>query len=209
MKKVTAFIGTQTRKATYQAVQEFEKDLKQYGEIDFEYVFLSDYHLEFCRGCKLCFDKGEEYCPLKDDRDVLLKKMEHSDGIIFATPNYAFQLSARMKNFFDRTAFIDHRPRFFGKTCTAIVTQGIGRGGDILKYLSFAGENLGFHVSKGCCANTLEPMTELQQKKLIQKVKKASARFYKQLLRPTPPPSFFRLMMFRMTRPLIKSAGEK
>ena len=209
MKKVTAFIGTQTRKATYQAVQEFEKDLKQYGEIDFEYVFLSDYHLEFCRGCKLCFDKGEEYCPLKDDRDVLLKKMEHSDGIIFATPNYAFQLSARMKNFFDRTAFIDHRPRFFGKTCTAIVTQGIGRCGDILKYLSFAGENLGFHVSKGCCANTLEPMTELQQKKLIQKVKKASARFYKQLLRPTPPPSFFRLMMFRMTRPLIKSAGEK
>ena len=209
MKKVTAFIGTQTRKATYQAVQEFEKDLKQYGEIDFEYVFLSDYHLEFCRGCKLCFDKGEEYCPLKDDRDVLLKKMEHSDGIIFATPNYAFQLSARMKNFFDRTAFIDHRPRFFGKTCTAIVTQGIGRGGDILKYLSFTGENLGFHVSKGCCINTLEPMTELQQKKLIQKVEKASARFYKELLRPTPPPSFFRLMMFRMTRLLIKFAGEK
>jgi len=83
------------------------------------------------------------------------------------------------------------------------------RSADILKYLYFTGENLGFHVSKGCCINTLEPMTELQQKKLIQKVKKASARFYKELLHPTPPPSFFRLMMFRMTRPLIKSAGEK
>jgi multimeric flavodoxin WrbA len=209
MKKVTAFIGTQTKKATYRAVKEFEKNLKQYGEIDFEYVFLSDYHLEFCRGCKLCFDKGEEYCPLKDDRDVLLEKMEYSDGIILATPNYAFQLSARMKNFFDRLAYIDHRPRFFSKTCTAIVTQGIGRGGDILKYLNFAGENLGFHVSKGCCINTLEPMTELQEKKLIRKVEKASARFYKELLRPTPPPSFFRLMMFRISRPLIKSAGEK
>ena len=209
MKKVTAFIGTQTRKHTYQAVQEFEKNLKQYGEIDFEYVFLSDYHLEFCRGCKVCFDKGEEYCALKDDRDVLLEKMEQSDGVIFATPNYAFQLSARLKNLFDRTAFIDHRPRFFGKTCTAIVTQGIGKGGDILKYLYFTGENLGFHASKGCCINTLEPMTEIQQRKLVQKVKEASARFYKQLLRPTPPPSFFRLMMFRMTRPLIKSAGEK
>ena len=52
-------------------------------------------------------------------------------------------------------------------------------------------------------------MTELQQKKLIQKVKEASARFYKELLRPTPLPSYFRLMMFRMSRPLIKSAGEK
>ena len=114
MKKVTAFIGTQTKKHTYQAVQEFEKNLGQCGEIDFEHVFLSDYHLEFCRGCKVCFDKGEEYCPLKDDRDLLLEKMEQSDGVIFATPNYAFQLSARMKNFFDRTAFLDHRPRFFG-----------------------------------------------------------------------------------------------
>ncbi len=209
MKKVTAFLGTQTKRNTHRAVQEFERNLKQYGEIDFEYVFLSDYHLEFCRGCKVCFDKGEEHCPLKDDRDVLLEKMENSDGIILATPNYAFQLSARMKNLLDRTAFIDHRPRFFGKTCTAIVTQGIGKGGDILKYLNFAGENLGFHVSKGCCINTLEPMTEPQQKKLIQKVKKTSARFYKELLRPTPSPSFFRLMMFRVSRPLIKSAGEK
>ena len=209
MKKVTAFIGTQTKKHTYQAVQEFEKNLRQYGEIDFEHVFLSDYHLEFCRGCKVCFDKGEEYCPLKDDRDLLLEKMEQSDGVIFATPNYAFQLSARMKNFFDRTAFLDHRPRFFGKACTAIVTQGIGKGGDILKYLYFAGENMGFYVSKGCCINTLEPMTELQQEKLNRKVKEVSARFYKELMRATPPPSFFRLMMFRISRPLIKAAGEK
>ena len=209
MKKVTAIIGTQTKRNTYRAVQEFESNLKQYGEIDFEYVFLSDYNLEFCRGCKVCFDKGEEHCPLKDDRDVLLEKLEQADGVIFATPNYAFQLSARMKNLFDRTAFIDHRPRFFGKTCTAIVTQGIGKGGDILKYLYFAGENLGFHVSKGCCVNTLEPMTEVQNKKLVQKIKEASDRFYKDLTRPTRAPSFFRLMMFRITRPLVKSAGEK
>ena len=53
MKKVTAIIGTQTRRNTYRAVQEFEKNLKLGGEIDFEYLFLSDYHLEFCRGCKV------------------------------------------------------------------------------------------------------------------------------------------------------------
>jgi hypothetical protein len=43
---VTAFIGTASKKATYQAVQEFEQDLKQYGDIDFETVFLCDYRLE-------------------------------------------------------------------------------------------------------------------------------------------------------------------
>lgn len=209
MKKVTAFIGSQTKRHTYQAVQEFEKNLKQYGEIDFEYVTLSDYRLEFCRGCLQCFDKGEEYCTLRDDRDVLLGKMEQSDGVILATPNYAWHVSARMKNFLDRTAFINHRPRFFNKAFTAIVTQGIGRGDDILKFLYFTGESLGFHVSKGCCVTTREPMNEVQKKEYSRKIKQAADRFYEELLRPAPPPSLFRLMIFRMSLPLVKSAGEE
>ncbi|WP_313344633.1 flavodoxin family protein [Sedimentibacter sp.] len=206
MKKITAFIGSARKKSTYQAIQEFEKNFKQYDEFDFEYVFLSEYHLEFCQGCKLCFDRGEECCPLKDDRNILLEKMEHSDGVIFATPNYAFQVSARMKNFFDRFAYILHRPRFFGKTFTAIVTQGIFGGNDILKYLERMGANFGFYVTKGSCVSTLEPMTELQQEKLKQEIKKSSEKFYKGLIRSTPAtPSFFRLMLFRMTRTSIQS----
>jgi multimeric flavodoxin WrbA len=209
MKKVTAFIGTESKKATLQAVQEFENNLKKFGEIDFEYVFLSDYHLDFCRGCKLCFNKGEEFCPLKDDRDILLEKLEHSDGIILATPNYAFQVSARMKNFLDRLAFIDHRPRFFGKTCTAIVVQGFHGGGSILKYLYLATESMGFHVSRGCCITVLDPMTQLQRASLTQKANQASARFYKELVRPTPPPSFFKLMLFRFVRTFVKSVDQE
>jgi multimeric flavodoxin WrbA len=209
MKKVTAFIGTQSKKATFSAVQEFEKNLKQHGEIDFEYVFLNDYHLEFCKGCKLCFIKGEEYCPLKDDRDLLLEKMDHSNGIIFATPNYAFQVSARMKNLFDRLAFVDHRPRFFGKTCTAIVVQGFHGGGNILKYLDFASERMGFRISKGCCATTLDPMTKLQQDRLSQKINRVSARFYKELVHPIPPPSLLNLMLFRFGRTFVKSVDQK
>lgn len=201
MKKVTVFIGSQRKQATYQAIQEFEKNVKSYAEIDFEYIFLKDYHLEYCRGCCLCFLKGEEYCPSKDDRDLLLEKIYSSDGVVFATPNYSFQVSALMKNFLDRLAFILHRPRFFGKTFTAIVTQGIFGGASIVKYLESVGENLGFHVAKGCCLTALEPMTERQQKKISQEIKKASTRFYKELMRQTPPtPSFFRLLLFRISR---------
>jgi multimeric flavodoxin WrbA len=155
MKKVTAFIASARKKTTYQAVREFEKSLKQHGDIDFEVVFLSDYNLEFCQGCKQCFDRGESFCPLKDDRDKLLEKLEHSDGVLFATPSYAFQVSARMKNFLDRIAFVFHRPRFFGKTFTAIVSQGVPMGGKIRKYLESSGENLGFDVVKGSCVWTL------------------------------------------------------
>jgi multimeric flavodoxin WrbA len=210
MKKVTAFIGTASKKATYQAIQEFEKNLKKYDEIEFEYVFLNEYKLEFCQGCKLCFDKGEEFCPLKDDRDALLEKMEHSDGVVFATPSYAYQVSARMKNLLDRLAFIFHRPRFFGRTFTAILTQGVPVGGGILKYLEDSGANLGFHVTKGCCVWTLDPMTEAQKKKFKQKIKKACERFYKGLTRPAPPaPSLFRLMIFRTGRTGFQHAKVK
>ncbi len=204
MKKVTVFIGSPQKQATYQAVLEFEQNVKSYAEIDFEYVYLKDYHLEYCTGCKLCFVKGEEYCPSKDDRDLLLEKMYNSDGVIFATPNYSFQVTALMKNFLDRLAFIFHRPRFFGKTFTAIVTQGIFGGASIVKYLDNVGEGLGFHVAKGCCVTTLEPSTEFQQKKISRELKKASIRFYRELMRQTPSiPSFFRLMVFRLSRTSI------
>ena len=207
MKRVTVFMGTPRKGATYRAVQEFEERLKSLAkeEIDFEYVFLSDYNLKNCMGCKLCFDKGEEFCPLKDDRDVLLEKMSHSDGVIFATPNYAFQVTALMKNFLDRLSFILHRPRFFGKVFTVIIAQGIFGGASIVKYLGFVGRGLGYQVAKGCYLTALEPRTELAQKKITRKIKKATRRFYIELMRSTPPaPSFFKLMLFRMNRTSIK-----
>ena len=205
MKKVTAFLASARKGATFRAVQELAEDLKADAEIDFEYVFLKDYDLAFCSGCKLCFDKGEENCPLKDDRDLLLDKMEQSDGVIFATPNYSFQVAARMKNLLDRLAFLFHRPRFFGKAFLPVVTQGIFGGGAILKYLNSTGLNFGFNVAKGCCLRTLEPETERQKQKNSARLKKASARFYRELMRPLPKsPSFFRLMMFRVTRTSIR-----
>jgi multimeric flavodoxin WrbA len=206
MKKVTAFIGNQQKHNTYKAVCEFEAQLRTYGEIEFEYIFLKDYRLEFCRGCKVCFNKGEEYCPLKDDRDVLIEKMNNADGVIFATPNYAFHVSASMKNLLDRLAYVFHRPHFFGKTYTAIINQGIHGGNAILKYLSSMGENLGFQVTKGCVLNTMEPVSEAGQQKISREIHKAAARFHKGLMRQAPPaPTLFRLMMFRVARTSIHS----
>lgn len=209
MKKVTAFIGSAQRNATYKTIQAFEKSLKQFEEIDFEYVFLSDYNLEFCMGCKLCFNKGEDLCPLKDKKNILLEKLESSDGIILATPNYAFQVSALMKNFLDRFAYILHRPQFFGKTFTAIVTQGIFGGNKIRKYLESIGGILGFNVVKGCTVQTLEPMTEQRQAKLEKVTHQAAERFYNGLLkRSNRIPSLLKLIAFRISRTQIKSLDE-
>lgn len=204
MKKVTAFVGTARKKHTYSAVEEFLSRLSALGDIDYEIVCLSDYRIEICKGCKTCFEKGEEFCPLKDDRDLLIEKMMASDGVIFASPNYSFQVSGIMKLFLDRLGFVFHRPCFHGKAFTSIVVQGIYGGRKIVKYLDFAGKGLGFEVVKGTCATALEPMTEKERQKRDKVLTRQSARFYKQLSRPASRvPGLFELWIFRMARTSI------
>ncbi|NET38907.1 MAG: flavodoxin family protein [Cyanothece sp. SIO1E1] len=201
MKKVTAFVGTARKKHTYSAVRKFMNHLQSLGDIEYEIVALSNYHLGICRGCKQCFAKGEESCPLKDDRDVLIEKMMASDGVVFATPNYAFNVSGIMKVFLDRLAFICHRPRFFGKTFTSIVAQGICGGDKIVSYLDLVGNALGFNTVKGSCLTALEPMTEQEKLKIDRALARHSKRFYKRLIKSDyPVPTWLDLIIFRMGR---------
>ncbi len=205
MKKVTVFVGSARKKHTYHAAAQFLSHLQAMGEVEDEIVRLSDYRIEACRGCKVCFEKGEAYCPLKDDRDVLIEKLMASDGVVFASPNYAFQVSALMKTFLDRLAFICHRPRFFGKPCTSLVAQGIYGGKKIVKYLDFLANALGFDVVKGCCITTLEPLTEKQQRKIDATLAKQARRYYTQLEKPGyPAPTLIDLLFFRMSRTKMK-----
>jgi multimeric flavodoxin WrbA len=199
--KVTAFVGSARKKHTYNTTELFLQKLQSFGDIEYEIVQLCDYNLKPCKGCIVCMDKGEEFCPLKDDRDKLIDKMLISDGVIFASPNYSFHVSALMKLFLDRLGFILHRPRFFGKTFTSIVAQGIYGGSKIVKYFNFIGGALGFNVVKGCCINSLEPMTEKGRKKIEKIIDRQSRKFYTQLIKKEyPTPSIFELMIFRMAR---------
>jgi multimeric flavodoxin WrbA len=205
MKRITAFVGSARKKHTHNAVQQFMSNLQSLGDVEYEIVALSDYRIGTCRGCKLCLNKGEEFCPLKDDRDMLIEKMQSSDGVVFASPNYSFQVSAFMKIFLDRLGFVFHRPRFFGKTFTGIVVQGIYGGRKTVRYLDFVGNGLGFNTVKGSCLNSMEPMTDKQQKKSDRMLSRQSRQFYKRLMDPIPPtPTLVQLMVFRMSRTSIE-----
>lgn len=207
-KKVTVFVGTARKKSTYNAVRQFLENLKSLGDIESEIVVLNDHRLGICRGCKLCFAKGEEFCPLKDDdRDALIEKMMASDGVVFASPNYSFQVSATMKMFLDRLGFVFHRPRFFGKTFTSIIAQGIYGGDKIVRYLDLVGGGLGFNTVKGCCITAFDPMTETEKQKMDSALADHSRRFYESLMRPAyPVPTLLRLWAFRTARTSIRLA---
>jgi multimeric flavodoxin WrbA len=199
--KVTAFVGSARKKHTYDVTEKFLQKLQSLGNVEYEIVRLSDCNVGTCRGCILCMDKGEELCPLQDDRDKLIDKMINSDGVVFASPNYSFHVSGFMKIFLDRIGFILHRPRFFGKAFTSIVAQGIYGGGAIVKYFNFIGGALGFNVVKGCCINSLEPMTEKGRKRIDAIIDRQSRKFHAKLVKKEfPTPSLFELMIFRMSR---------
>jgi len=128
-----------------------------------------------------------------------------SDGVVFATPNYSYQVSAIMKMFLDRLGFVFHRPRFFGKTFTSIVAQGIYGGSKIVKYLDFVGMGLGFNVVKGSCTTALDPMNEKERQKIDTIAAEQSKRFHARLSQTAyPVPTLFKLWGFRAARTSIR-----
>jgi multimeric flavodoxin WrbA len=201
MKNVTAFVGTARKQHTHYAVQRFLEELRTLGGVESEIVSLADHRIGTCRGCKNCFRKGEEFCPLQDDRDALIAKMAASDGVVFATPNYSYQVSSTMKAFLDRLGFVFHRPRFFGKTFTCIVAQGIYGGSKIVSYLDFVGMGLGFNVVKGSCTTALDPMNRKERTRIDAVSAQHARRFHAGLLRPQyPVPSLLQVCAFRAAR---------
>jgi multimeric flavodoxin WrbA len=209
MKRVTAFVGSAHKKNTHKAVVQFLNNLQALGDVEYEIVTLSDYTLKACRGCQLCFEKGEEFCPLKDDRDVLMDKIMASDGVIFASPNYCGQVSGIMKTFLDRFAFVCHRPRYFGKVCTSIVTYSFARGDKIVEYLDIFAMTLGFNVVRGTCVSGLDPRTERDQRKVDRARVRQAQQFYAGLATPVyPAPSLLMLAVFRTFRSMIRQASD-
>ncbi len=123
--KVLAIIGSPHKGHSYQVVQQIERRLTQNEAIQFEYIFLNQVNLQPCRGCYVCQSRGEQYCPLKDDRATLVQKMKEADGVIFVSPVYTSNVSGLMKNFLDRIAYTAHRPAFLGKPGMLVATGSL------------------------------------------------------------------------------------
>ena len=97
-----------------------------------ELVELSKLDIEFCIGCNRCL--AQTSCTLKDDMNDLYEKLRDADVILLASPDYFGTVSARMKNFMDRTRpFHMVENVLAGKVGGALVhgrAQQLRRGGD-------------------------------------------------------------------------------
>ena len=91
---ILAICGSQRKGNTYSVLNTIKQE---FSEINYEILMLKDMNLKDCYGCYACINKGPQYCPLKDDRDTILKKMEEADGVIFATPTNTRHVTSLMK----------------------------------------------------------------------------------------------------------------
>ena len=212
--KVLAVIGSPKGKGnTYNLVKKLEEEICAIdSSVEFEYLLLKDAGLQPCRGCFQCLEKGEHLCPLKDSREDIEGKMQEADGVIFASPVYVYNVSALMKGFIDRLAYICHRPCFNGKRAVvASTTGGVG-----LKFtlftLAFEVGTWGFKVVHKLGA-ICPPgrVSDGNKQKLMKKdqrnIGKTARVFYNSLKETEPPkPGLIDLIAFNLRRTAFSRA---
>jgi multimeric flavodoxin WrbA len=91
---------------------------------DNEVLSFKELKVNCCKACtKICHTTGE--CHQKDDDfNQVLEAMLEADGIVFATPNYNFNVTAQFKALIDRCSFPLHCQKFRGKYGVTVVTSG-------------------------------------------------------------------------------------
>ena len=89
--------------------------------LDAEFLRITDYRIEHCRGCRHCMTHVE--CVIRDDDlDLLVGKMHDADLVILGAPVYWWGPPGVFKDFIDRThGFYPDDTRFQGKK-VAVVT---------------------------------------------------------------------------------------
>lgn len=122
--KILVIISSLRKKNTYNTVKKIEEIHKSEYECEYEYLFLKNQSLLPCTGCHLCLTKGEQHCPLKDDRDMIISNIESADGVILASPNHTMNVNWLMKNYIDRLSYLMHRPKFFNQRFMILITSG-------------------------------------------------------------------------------------
>jgi multimeric flavodoxin WrbA len=94
---------------------------------------LGDYEVGPCLACDACHKTGS--CRLHDHVPELKNALQHADGIVLASPNYMFSVSAQLKALMDRCCGPLHCQSFQDKHAAAIVTSGGPESAEVGAYL--------------------------------------------------------------------------
>jgi multimeric flavodoxin WrbA len=173
---------------------------EEFPDIDYEILMLKDMNLKDCYGCYACINLGPEKCPLRDDRDPIVRKMEEADGVVFATSTNTRNITALMKKFIDKLGYIAHRPYLFDKYALFISTCK-GFGADLAnEYMSSNIEQYGFNVVSSLelyISTKSEAETQYNKEQTVQAFKKLISAIQKG---ERSKPNFGKLVYFHIMK---------
>lgn len=204
--KILVLIGSQRRHGNTEQMTDLisealTKEAERVKEpLGIETVYLGQQEIHFCRGCRICYDRGEEHCPLMDDVPVLEEKMLAADGILMASPVYVDDVSGLVKTFIDRLCHVCHRPELAGKVGFVVATTGRSRTSKTLATMSLALRTWGVHLAgqSGYVMGALMKPEETRARYAESAARDAQRFFtaiYQQSYRN---PSFLSLMVFKI-----------
>jgi multimeric flavodoxin WrbA len=202
MKKILVISGSPRPTGnTYKITKLIEEQVAGMGDVQFEYLILKKLNLKYCQGCLVCMKKGEERCPCRDDSIMLRDKMLAADGIIFISPVYVHTVSALMKNFYDRFAYMCHQPRFRDKAAMFIVTTDLTGGKETLEYMRFPAFTWGFKM----CTDVEVVYPGFKnggnyREKVLNQITQAAKDFYSALISDDRNILFRELMFFNLMK---------
>jgi multimeric flavodoxin WrbA len=94
---------------------------------------LAELDVQPCKACEACHKVGA--CVIKDDYETIKAAMLEADGIIIASPNYIYSVSAQTKAFLDRCSCAIHCQMLEGRYGAAVVTSGGGDCEEVENYI--------------------------------------------------------------------------
>ncbi|HEX3049569.1 MAG TPA: flavodoxin family protein [Aggregatilineaceae bacterium] len=214
--KILVLLGSYRRNGnTDQLTGLIKEHLQQEAEqrnipLEIETIYLGQQNLQFCRGCRICYDRGEEHCPLKDDLLAIKAKMLAADGVLMASPVYVDDVSGITKSFIDRLCHVCHRPQFAGKTAYVIATTGSSRTGKTLDTMKMALRVWGFNIAgqSGYKMGALMKREDTRAQLDARAARDAHQLFQSIVQKRYNSPSFYSLMMFKIQQSSWQTKGE-
>jgi len=202
---ILAIVGSQRKRGnTARFVQMIAAELEALAEragqpLTTETVYLGDLDIGACRGCRVCFDRGEAKCPERDDLPALKAQMDAADGLLLASPVYMDDVSGLTKTWIDRLSYISHRPAFGGKCAYPLATVGGSSTRHTLRTMNAALLTWGYHLvgQTGLKMGALAPADDMARYQPA--AAKVAARLFGAIVRQDPlRPSFVSLLAFKI-----------
>ena len=214
--KILVLVGSGRRNGNTDQItglirEHLQKEARQRQTLlEVETIYLGQQNLRFCRGCRICYDRGEAYCPVKDDLAAIKAKMLAADGLLLASPVYVDDVSGMVKTLIDRLCHICHRPQFAGKVACVVATTGGSRAGKTLETMAMALRTWGYHIAgqSGYAMGALMKPDETRVRFDAQAAQAAKRLFNAIFQSEYRRPSFFGLMMFKIQQMSWQASGE-